>query len=86
MFCLPPTSRVSDIVDLIQSQWASYQLEDISKDMYCEDVDPKKSKLPFSDFLHRLVVRTFHHVYHAFFKVDAVKICYCGSHFLIALY
>lgn len=44
MFCVPPTSSVSDIVDLIQSQWASYQLEDIWGYMYCEDVDPKKSK------------------------------------------
>ena len=41
---MPPTSSVSDIVDLIRSQWALYYLEDISEYMYCEDVDPKKSK------------------------------------------
>ena len=42
--CVPPTGSVSDIVDLIRSLWASYQPEDVAEDMYCEDVDPKKSK------------------------------------------
>ena len=68
---MPPTNSLSDIADLIRSQCASYQLEDVSEDIYCKGVDPKKSKhcqlLTFSDFLLRLVVRTLHHVYHAFF-------------------
>ena len=43
VFCVQPTSSVSHIMDLIWRQWASYQLEDISEDTYCEDVDPKKN-------------------------------------------